>query len=168
MEAGSKVPAKQSGAANKKNGAKSGAAKQAGASTKPAAPKSKKRNAPAADSDDGGAVDEVASPKKRRAAPTVKARKVAASYDEADEADKMLWDYRHEGKSWPEIKQAWKDITGEETASSTLPNRLDRLKAAWFKLEAEHVGPLYGSIRLYVGLDTDILLLVLRKVSFFR
>ncbi|KAI9793270.1 MAG: hypothetical protein M1816_000691 [Peltula sp. TS41687] len=120
------------------------AATQAEPTTKPDTSKGKKRNAPDAEADEESGAEEPVPPKKRRGVANPKGRKVAASYEEADEADKMLWDSRREGKPWNEVKEAWTKITGEETAASTLPNRLDRLKTVWFKLEPAEEAILVG------------------------
>lgn len=56
------------------------------------------------------------------------ARAIPKTYDEAEEADKMLIAWRDEKKEWGAIKAEWKRLTGEATAQSTLPNRYARLK----------------------------------------
>lgn len=55
-------------------------------------------------------------------------RPIARSYDECDEADQILLDWRDEGKEWKDIRAEWKRLTGEAAAVSTLPNRYARLK----------------------------------------
>jgi hypothetical protein len=50
--------------------------------------------------------------------------------EEACEADKMLLHMKNvQDKPWAEIREIWKAMTGQRTASSTLPNRYNRLKA---------------------------------------
>lgn len=63
-------------------------------------------------------------PRKRKAAgtPATPARPIPANLDEADEADRMLIKMRDEGNSWPDIRAAWNNLTGDtNTGTSTLP-----------------------------------------------
>jgi len=51
---------------------------------------------------------------------------IGRCYDECNDNDKMLIDMKDSVTpkyTWPQIREAWKKKTGEETAASTLPNR---------------------------------------------
>lgn len=77
-------------------------------------------------------------PRKRAAAGKEKAvaRGLPTSIEEASEADKMLIHMKDvENKSWSDIRSFWMAMTGQETASSTLPNRYNRLKAVFMVLK---------------------------------
>lgn len=52
-------------------------------------------------------------PKKELAAP----RGIPSSWDNADYADRMMVSMKEKGEGWTEIRAAWKDVTGQETAS---------------------------------------------------
>ena len=52
-------------------------------------------------------------PKKELAAP----RGIPGSWDDADQADRMLVTMKEKGDSWTDIRAAWKAVTGQETAS---------------------------------------------------
>lgn len=52
-------------------------------------------------------------PKKELAAP----RGIPSSWDNADHADKMMVSMKEKGEGWAEIRAAWKDVTGQDTAS---------------------------------------------------
>lgn len=56
-------------------------------------------------------------------------RPIPLTWDEADEADKMLVRMRDRGEEWGTIRPAWTEITGEDPSTSTLPNRYSRIKA---------------------------------------
>jgi len=76
----------------------------------------------------------------RKRAPVTKDKAVArglpTSMKECSEADRMLLHMKDvEGKPWAEIRATWKAMTGQETASSTLPNRYNRLKVNLMALE---------------------------------
>ena len=44
-------------------------------------------------------------------------------WSEASEADKMLVRMKEAGRPWSEIRVKWYEMTGQDTAPSTLPNR---------------------------------------------
>lgn len=44
-------------------------------------------------------------------------KQLPKDWDEADEADKMLFTSREKNVPWSEIRQNWKKITGEETGN---------------------------------------------------
>ncbi|KAM0794948.1 hypothetical protein BDR22DRAFT_635103 [Usnea florida] len=74
-------------------------------------------------------------PKKELAAP----RGIPGSWEEADYADKMLVTMKEKGDSWAEIRATWKEVTGLDTAPSTLPNRYNRIKVNMMRMdEADH------------------------------
>lgn len=52
-------------------------------------------------------------PKKELAAP----RGIPSSWDNADNADRMMVSMKEKGEGWAEIRAAWKVMTGQETAS---------------------------------------------------
>ncbi|KAF2136118.1 uncharacterized protein K452DRAFT_214369, partial [Aplosporella prunicola CBS 121167] len=54
---------------------------------------------------------------------------ISTSFDDLSEEDYLLIEMKDSGKGWEEIRAAWRDLTGQETAKSTLPNRYSRLKA---------------------------------------
>ncbi len=56
-------------------------------------------------------------PKKELAAP----RGIPSSWDEADQADRMMVTMKEKGKTWTEIRDAWKAATGQDTASRYVP-----------------------------------------------
>ncbi|KAI9696772.1 MAG: hypothetical protein M1836_005134 [Candelina mexicana] len=98
----------------------------------------KKRNSTAVDD---GAAEAPITPRKRRAPtkPQTAGRSISTKLEDASKEDKMLISMKDNGKSWAEIRKAWKEMTGEDTGNSTLPNRYNRLKAnlASFKEEDE-------------------------------
>jgi hypothetical protein len=64
------------------------------------------------------------------------ARGLPTSMKECSEADRMLLHMKDvEAKPWAEIRATWKAMTGQDTASSTLPNRYNRLKVNLMALE---------------------------------
>lgn len=52
------------------------------------------------------------------------------SWAEAGAADRMLVSMRDNGDDWAKIRKQWKEVTGSDTAASTLPTRYSRLKAS--------------------------------------
>ena len=58
----------------------------------------------------------------------ISARDISHSWRTASAADKMLVKMKLRGCSWLEIRKAWKELTGEWPAPSTLPNRYSRVK----------------------------------------
>lgn len=53
-------------------------------------------------------------------------RAIPRSFEECSEPDQMLIRKRDEGSDWNPIRKEWKEMTGESTATSTLPNRYAR------------------------------------------
>lgn len=71
-------------------------------------------------------------PKKRKRKPGKKqlnSRVIPRSLAECDDADKELITLREAGSEWKVIRARWEELTGEQTATSTLPNRYARLKS---------------------------------------
>ncbi|KAI9718612.1 MAG: hypothetical protein M1812_004063 [Candelaria pacifica] len=103
-------------------------------------PSKKKRGSMAVNDLDDDA-ETLSTPRKRRAPikPQTPGRSIGTKLEDASEEDKMLISMKDSGKSWAEIRKAWKAKTGEDTGNSTLPNRYNRLKTnmATFKEEDE-------------------------------
>jgi hypothetical protein len=59
---------------------------------------------------------------------TAVSRVIPRSLEDCDEADKTLISMRESGLDWNPIRAKWLELTGEKTATSTLPNRYARLK----------------------------------------
>lgn len=70
-------------------------------------------------------------PKKAVATP----KEIPSTWDEADEADKMLVNMRDSGEDWITIRAAWEAATGQVTAGSSLPNRYGRIKVHLMELK---------------------------------
>lgn len=60
---------------------------------------------------------------------------IPISWAEAGVADRMLVTSRDNGENWAKIRKEWKEMTGLDTAASTLPVRYSRLKAIMTTLE---------------------------------
>ncbi|OBT94578.1 hypothetical protein VE01_07910 [Pseudogymnoascus verrucosus] len=54
---------------------------------------------------------------------------IATSKDQLTDEDKMMIQWRKDGKGWPEIRKKWGEMTGKPPGTSTLPNRYKRLMA---------------------------------------
>ncbi|OAF63100.2 hypothetical protein VC83_00472 [Pseudogymnoascus destructans] len=52
---------------------------------------------------------------------------IATSKDQLTDEDKMMIQWRKDGKGWPEIRKKWGEMTGKPPGNSTLPNRYKRL-----------------------------------------
>lgn len=50
-------------------------------------------------------------------------RKVPTSFEDADEADLMMWEWKNQGRSWNDITQRWSEITGQLPRASSLAVR---------------------------------------------
>lgn len=74
--------------------------------------------------------------------PHVKSIGIPTSWEEASDADRMLITMKGGGADWGKIRELWKDMTGQDTANSTLPNRYLRVKANLMRLEE-------GDVSLY-------------------
>lgn len=82
--------------------------------------------------------------------PHVKSIIIPTCWEEASAADRMLVTMRGDGADWGKIRALWKNITGQNTAASTLPNRYTRVKANLMRLEDGDVSlSLYTFIRMY-------------------
>ena len=97
-----------------------------------------------------------AAPKDGIAAP----KGIPKSWEEAGPADRMLYKMKEEGKDWASIRKVWKDMTGQDTASryicnkiqsfswlnypfSSLPGRYNRIKCNMMRLKPGHVSVLF-------------------------
>ncbi|QDS69390.1 hypothetical protein FKW77_004619 [Venturia effusa] len=69
----------------------------------------------------------------------IKASKIPETFDELEEQDRMVIEWKERGEGWNAINEEWKRITGNMPGKSTLPNRYPRLKAslACVAIEAE-------------------------------
>lgn len=67
--------------------------------------------------------------------PVAPPRDIPASWDEADEADRMLVTRKENGDNWKTIYAAWEAMTGLTYSGSTLPNRYKRIKMQMMHLE---------------------------------
>lgn len=45
------------------------------------------------------------------------------TFDLCSAQDKMLIEWKESGRTWDDIRKKWKEMTGDLTATSTLPNR---------------------------------------------
>lgn len=61
--------------------------------------------------------------------------KMPHSWKSANAADKMLVSMKDRGCDWKEIRLAWKELTGQMPALSTLPNRYNRIKTNLMRLK---------------------------------
>lgn len=76
---------------------------------------------------------------------------IPSCWEKASAADRMLVTMRGQGTEWGKIRALWKDITGQDTAKSTLPVRYTRIKANLMRLEDGDVSVSYYlfAIRIY-------------------
>lgn len=72
------------------------------------------------------------------------------SWQEAGVADRMLVSMRDNGEDWAKIRKEWKEVTGSDTAASTLPTRYSRLKASMTVLEDGDVSFVVPHIYIYI------------------
>ncbi|QIX01029.1 hypothetical protein AMS68_006546 [Peltaster fructicola] len=68
---------------------------------------------------------------------TLRSRLIPKSVKDCDEADTMLLEWKDAGKTWEQIKEQWLELTGEQVAKSSLPNRYQRLKDNFCVLSPE-------------------------------
>lgn len=89
----------------------------------PSTPKSPKT--PKTPKSNGATKSKNDSTPRRRAASDKVADKVSlpTSWAGASEADQELVDMKERGESWNDIRKMWREKTGQDTATSTLPNR---------------------------------------------
>lgn len=83
--------------------------------------------------------------------PHVKSIIIPSCWEEASAADRMLVTMRGQGADWGTIRALWKDITGQDTATSTLPVRYIRIKANLMRLEDGDVSVSLYLFRLYLS-----------------
>ena len=55
-------------------------------------------------------------------------RPIPSSFEEADEADRLLVQMKNDGASWKDIKDMWVSKTGQVPGNSTLSGRFTRIK----------------------------------------
>ena len=55
-------------------------------------------------------------------------RPIPLSFEEADEADRLLVEMKNHGATWKEIKEMWVEKTGQVPGGSTLSGRYSRIK----------------------------------------
>ncbi|OBT65921.1 hypothetical protein VE03_05480 [Pseudogymnoascus sp. 23342-1-I1] len=115
------------------------------AAEEPATPKGKKSSLTAIGTpggkkkravDEDGENDAFTTPQKkiRAAASTPKSGNgkglaIATSKEQLSDEDKMMIEWRKNGKGWPEIRKKWAEMAGKPVGNSTLPNRYKRLMA---------------------------------------
>lgn len=122
----------------------SGSAPKAKGGKKVKASESAEESAEPSTSQESPSTTKTGTPRKRAAVTKDKAvaRGLPTSMKECSEADRMLLHMKDvEGKPWADIRAAWKTMTNQETASSTLPNRYNRLKANLMELKEGDVSP---------------------------
>ena len=66
---------------------------------------------------------------RKRATPKVETRAIPKSYEEAGEADRMLYKEKEQGTEWATIRAKWTEMTGEET-QRTYVFRLSKIARA--------------------------------------
>lgn len=104
---------------------------------------------------------------RKRAAPKnpISARNISRSWKTATAADKMLMKMKEKGCDWLEIRKKWQELTGEWPATSTLPNRYQRIKNNLTRLKSGDV----CMVSLGIGFDCpefaprDVMLGLLQK-----
>lgn len=52
---------------------------------------------------------------------------VPKTLSEANEADRMMWEWKNAGRNWEEIRTEWKRLTGIEPGGSSLSVRYIKL-----------------------------------------
>ena len=107
----------------------------------------------------------LGTPRKRAAVTKDKAvaRGLPTSMEQASDADKMLLHMKDvENKPWAEIRKMWKVMTSQETASSTLPNRYNRLKANLMVLKDGDVSVL----RTFLAYPLNLSYLILNSILY--
>ncbi|PPJ55105.1 hypothetical protein CBER1_01519 [Cercospora berteroae] len=140
-------PGKGGKAAIKKR--KLGAAEEDNPAT-PANKRAKGKAAAASDTPDSSAIKPASARQKQTRTYKGKnaiSRPIPRTFEECDEVDKMLIEWRDQKKEWGPIKAEWKRLTGEATAVSTLPNRYTRLKTNFAVLNEEDKGILIQAKR---------------------
>ena len=113
------------------------------------------KNADDANGKDGNEeAGDVARTSKRQAPNSCAAtpKSIPTSWEKASEADRMLVTMKDDGKNWVEIRKKWTEVTGQETASSSLPNRYARIKSNTSLLKEGDVGftPFISTTSLYL------------------
>lgn len=81
------------------------------------------------------AAEEMSTPSPKSSKAKTSNVPMPTSWAEAGVADRMLVTMRDNGDDWAKIRKQWKELTGLDTAASTLPTRYSRLKAGMTVLE---------------------------------
>ncbi|MCJ1345538.1 hypothetical protein MMC31_003745, partial [Peltigera leucophlebia] len=81
------------------------------------------------------AAEEMSTPSPKSSKAKTSNVPMPTSWAEAGVADRMLVTMRDNGDDWAKIRKQWKELTGLDTAASTLPTRYSRLKARMTVLE---------------------------------
>ena len=82
----------------------------------------------------------ASTPKKTTSRPLVSGTEIPKSYEDAGEADRLLWDMKSNGATWEEIRIAYADSSGKPIGGkSSLPNRYDRLKSNFTRVREKDV-----------------------------
>ncbi|KJX98975.1 hypothetical protein TI39_contig380g00019 [Zymoseptoria brevis] len=79
--------------------------------------------------------------------PHASSRVIPRRLADCDAADQMLIEMREAGSDWNPIRAKWLELTGEKTATSTLPNRYSRLKSNFTILSPTDNGHLLSAKR---------------------
>lgn len=85
---------------------------------------------------------------RRRTAPVnavAPGRDIPSSWDDADEADRLLVTMKENGEPWKKIREAIMNITKQGVGPSTLPNRYNRIKVQMMRLKEGDVGLFFVS-----------------------
>jgi hypothetical protein len=45
------------------------------------------------------------------------------TFNQCSDYDRMLIEWKESGRTWEDIRKKWSEMTGDVTATSTLPNR---------------------------------------------
>lgn len=80
-------------------------------------------------------TEDISAPSPKNRKTKVSSLPMPTSWAEAGVADRMLVSMRDSGEDWAKIRKQWKEVTGSDTAVSTLPTRYSRLKASMTVLE---------------------------------
>lgn len=57
-----------------------------------------------------------------------KGRTIPSRVEDSDAADLMVWQWRHAGRSWPEIRTEWTRMTGKVPGRSSLSVRMAKMQ----------------------------------------
>jgi hypothetical protein len=57
-----------------------------------------------------------------------KGRAIPKRVEDSDAADLMVWQWRHAGRTWPEIRAEWTRMTGQVPGRSSLSVRMAKMQ----------------------------------------